>query len=169
MFLLIPLSPASSQGAVYQWLDEKGNISFTDNPANIPEKYRQSATRLDETPSSKKPKTNIAPEAPSSNDADQGSKTLDDNGRDEQWWRARTQELRHRKELLLAEKERLTSRVNPLGSLGLGSIEANEQAKESKGRLEQIKNEIETIDYDLNVLLPEEARKANAPPGWLRE
>ncbi len=167
LFLLF--TPISSQAAVYQWLDEQGNVGFTDNPDNIPEKYRQSATRLDGTTIPKKPKTNITPTVPPSTNPTENAAVLDDQGHDEQWWRARMQELRHRKEVLLAEKERLTANMDPLGKLGLGSIEANQQAKEMKERLEQIDSEIKEIEYDLTVLLPEEARKANAPPGWLRE
>jgi len=167
LFLLL-LTPVVLQGAVYQWLDEQGNVGFTDDPEKIPEKYRQSATRLDES-IAKKPKTNITPTVPPSTDATENDAVLDNQGHDEQWWRARVQELNHRKEVLLAEKERVTASINPLGNLGLGSIEANQQAKEMKERLEQIDSEIETIEYDLTVLLPEEARKANTPPSWLRE
>lgn len=169
LLLLLLLTPAASLGTVYQWLDEQGNVGFTDDPEKIPEKYRQSATRLDGTTTPKKPKTNTTPTGPSSTDATGNAAVLDDQGHDEQWWRARVQELRHRKEVLLAEKERLTANMDPLGKLGLGSIEANQQAKEMKERLEQIDSEIEGIEYDLTVQLPEEAQKANAPPGWLRE
>ena len=59
--------------------------------------------------------------------------------------------------------------MGPLGNLGLGSIEANQQATKTKERLEQIDSEVKEIEYNLTVLLPEEAREANAPPGWLRE
>lgn len=168
LFLLL-LTPAASRGAVYQWLDEQGNVGFTDDPEKIPEKYRQSATRLDGTSTPQKPNTNITPTVPPSTDATENAAVLDNQGHDEQWWQARVQELHRRKKALLAEKERLTANMDPLGKLGLGSVEANQQAKEMKERLEQIDSEIAGIEYDLTVLLPEEARKANAPPGWLRE
>jgi clan AA aspartic protease (TIGR02281 family) len=33
----------SSYGEMYKWVDEKGTVHFTDDPSNIPEKYRQDA------------------------------------------------------------------------------------------------------------------------------
>ena len=65
--LVLLLVTIPSQAIVYQWLDEQGNVGFTDNPDSIPEKYRQSATRLDGTTIPKKPKTNIVPAVPSVN------------------------------------------------------------------------------------------------------
>jgi clan AA aspartic protease (TIGR02281 family) len=41
------LSVASLSGAeIFRWADEKGIVYFTDNPHNIPEKYRARAIRL---------------------------------------------------------------------------------------------------------------------------
>ncbi|HXC62038.1 MAG TPA: DUF4124 domain-containing protein [Nitrospiria bacterium] len=167
LFLLF--TPISLQAVVYKWLDEQGNVGFTDNPDSIPEKYRQNATRPDGTTIPQKPKTNITPAVPPSTNPTEDAPVLDDQGRDKQWWRARVQEFRHRKEVLLAEKEKLAANTEPLGNLGLGSIEANQQATKTKERLEQIDSEVKEIEYNLTVLLPEEAREANAPPGWLRE
>jgi len=158
---------------MYQWVDEQGNVGFTDNPENIPEKYRQSATQLGGTSNPQKPETDITPteppSTPPSTDANENAAGLDDQGHDEQWWQDRMQELRHRKEALVDEKERLTTDTDTLGRLGLGSIDQNQQAKETENRLQQIDSEIKEIDNDLTITLPEEARRANAPPGWLRE
>jgi len=160
-----------SQGAVYQWMDEQGNIGFTDNPDSIPEKYRQSAEPLDSQTVPQKPKTNVAPAAPPTTNPTENTPVLnlDDDGHDEQWWRDRMKELRHRKEVLLTEKERLAEDTGMLGNLGLGSVDQNQQARETEGRVQQINSEIAEIDNDLTVVLPEEARRANTPPGWLRE
>lgn len=169
LFLLF--TSISSQGAVFQWTDEQGNVGFTDNPDSIPEKYRQNAERLNGQTVPKKPKTNIAPTAPPPTNPTKNTPVLnlDDDGHDEQWWRDRMQELRHRKEELLAEKEQLTEGMTSLGKLGLGSVEANQQVKETEGRVQQINSEIAEINNELTVVLPEEARRANTPPGWLRE
>ena len=169
IFLFLLFIPTSTHGAIYQWLDDQGNVGFTDNPENIPKKYRQSATQLDGASLQEKPKTHTTPSVPQSTDAPSDTAVLDDEGHDEVWWQMRVQELHHRKELLLVEKERLTTEMDPLGKLGLGTLEANQRAKEINERLEQIDSEIETIESDLTVVLPEEARKANAPPGWLRD
>jgi hypothetical protein len=153
---------------VYQWTDDQGNIGFTDDPDTIPEKYRQNAERMDGKTVPKKQKTNIAPAIPPST-VSNGDIHLDDNGRDELWWRTRMQDLRNRKNELLGEKEKLAAGTNSLGKLGLGSIEANQQAKDTEKQLQQLDSEIKAIEQELTVSIPEEARMANAPPGWLRE
>jgi hypothetical protein len=156
--------------AVFQWTDEQGNVGFTDDPDSIPEKYRQNAEQLDSKPVPKKPKTNITPALPPDTDpTGTPPMDVDDDGHDEQWWRERMQELRHRKEVLLAEKARLAEDTGMLGRLGLGNVEENQQAKETEDRIQQLDSEISQIDHELTVVVPEEARKANAPPGWLRE
>jgi clan AA aspartic protease (TIGR02281 family) len=42
MMMLGVLVP-SSYGEMYKWVDEKGTVHFTDDPSNIPEKYRPDA------------------------------------------------------------------------------------------------------------------------------
>jgi hypothetical protein len=58
---------------VYKWIDDKGDVHFTDNYSNIPEKYRPVAETQrfpqdskDTSPSSveKKPTPALAPEVP---------------------------------------------------------------------------------------------------------
>jgi hypothetical protein len=167
LFLL--LMPISTWAAIYQWTDEKGNIAFTDDPNSIPEKYRDNATKMDDPKVPQKPKTDTSPAAPPAMNPTNDTPDLDDEGHDEQWWRTRMQDLRHRKESLLSEKKGLMGRVSSLGRLGLGNIEENDQAKEMEIRIQEIDSEINKIDNELTVIIPDEARKANAPPGWLRE
>ncbi len=47
--------------------------------------------------------------------------------------------------------------------------EIAKKLEELKKQIAQIDEELQAIEYDLNVGLPEEARKANALPGWLRD
>jgi len=41
MVLVLAVFPAYAE--MYKWVDEKGTVHFTDDPSNIPEKYRQDA------------------------------------------------------------------------------------------------------------------------------
>ncbi|HXC61526.1 MAG TPA: DUF4124 domain-containing protein [Nitrospiria bacterium] len=47
--------------------------------------------------------------------------------------------------------------------------EIGNNLEELKKQIVQADEELKDIEYDLSVGLPEEARKANAPPGWLRD
>jgi len=44
LFLLFPLY---SYAQIYKWIDEKGNVNFTDNYLSIPKKYRDKVIPLD--------------------------------------------------------------------------------------------------------------------------
>lgn len=47
--------------------------------------------------------------------------------------------------------------------------EVAKKLEELKKQIAQIDEELQAIEYDLNVNLPDEARKARALPGWLRD
>ncbi len=53
LFLFLFISPIpSSMGQIYKWVDDEGTVHMTDNPGNIPEKYRnQAQKRTFDTPS----------------------------------------------------------------------------------------------------------------------
>jgi hypothetical protein len=52
----------------------------------------------------------------------------------------------------------------PIPQPGIGN-----NLEEIKKQIAQIDDDLKSIEYDLNVGLPDEARKANALPGWLRD
>jgi len=89
---------AAADADTYQWLDEKGVVNFTDDPDNIPKKYRKKAkvTRSTEReksvqprPSEDTPRQAGAEAAPSTSPA----KVLY-GGHDQAWWKARYSALR---------------------------------------------------------------------------
>jgi hypothetical protein len=47
--------------------------------------------------------------------------------------------------------------------------ETGQDLEELKKQISQIEEELKNIEYDLNIGLSEEARKAGALPGWLRD
>jgi hypothetical protein len=46
LFFLLIIIPLISYAQIYKWIDEKGNVNFTDNYQNVPEKYRDKTTIL---------------------------------------------------------------------------------------------------------------------------
>ncbi len=50
MLLLLLALPLSSGAATYSWTDEAGTIHFTDDPGNVPAKYRKKAKQYDSEP-----------------------------------------------------------------------------------------------------------------------
>ena len=49
VFALILASSTVASGQLYEWTDDRGNVSFTDNPDSVPAKYRSRAKVRDET------------------------------------------------------------------------------------------------------------------------
>lgn len=43
LILLIIFASSVCAGEIYKWVDEKGTVHFTEDPATIPEKYREKA------------------------------------------------------------------------------------------------------------------------------
>lgn len=43
------------------------------------------------------------------------------------------------------------------------------EKQELRERMEKLENEVDALAHQLNVVIPEEARKAGVPPGWLRD
>jgi hypothetical protein len=94
---------------------------------------------------------------------------------DEQYWRGRHQEANERLQAAEQKVNELQSDVNALtrqfyaesdGVGGRGQIEA--QRNERLSDLDKAKAELEQARQALNSL-EEEARKAGAPPGWVRD
>jgi len=41
LFFVLTITHAAQAAAVYKWRDDSGKLHITDNPANVPEKYRE--------------------------------------------------------------------------------------------------------------------------------
>jgi len=48
VFALILASSTVASGQLYEWTDDRGNVSYTDNPDSVPAKYRSRAKVRDE-------------------------------------------------------------------------------------------------------------------------
>lgn len=166
MFILVLLlltrsEPSAPAAEFFRWLDEDGTPHFTNISSRVPPAYRARAEvqSIPDLPGVKplSPLVSIKPPL-----------KTDMNGHDEHWWREQVQAWQSLKEGLtftLAEKE------EKLGRLPFGNKTVFFKQAETRRLLQEIggiKQEIQKVDEALQTILPEEARKAGAPPGWLR-
>lgn len=164
--VLILGRPAPASAQVYQWEDEEGTVHLADDLQKVPDRYRERAREII-LPKEKKGSAS-SPESPEDAGPFIPSEKVDRQGHNREWWQARLKEWQGKKakaERQLAEANgRLGEirRVNP--SVALMQEEA--AVREEIRRREEELREAERV---LNEQLPEEARKAEAPPGWLRE
>jgi hypothetical protein len=143
------VAPCAVAGVFDQWIDGDGVVRLTDNPAKIP---RTDPLRV------------LAADG----QALSSSEDLDLAGHNRAWWKQRVQEWRNRKanaEGKLADARDRLRRERFLDANVGTYLRQQEILAEISAYEEQIREAERMIEEEL----PEEARKAGAPPGWLRE
>ena len=159
----------SFSGKIYKWVDETGNVGFTDDLLNIPEKFRNTATLESESAAPRQEPVSAEKHIllPSLNELH-----TDGSGHDRAYWQGRVKELQDRRVELVEHKKEIDQKIEILnGPRGSGRLTNRNYLKlheELLDELSRTEQDIKEIDDQLENGLPEEARKANAPPGWLR-
>lgn len=162
-FFLVSGSPVLAQ--VYRWEDEQGVIHMTDDLQKVPEEYRE-RTREIILPKEK--------EVVSSLPKTEGSQVItpykdaDLVGHDRKWWQNRVREWKQKKteaEQQLAEARKQLNMI----PLNLSFPIRLQTKQEILQDIETYEKKVQEAEQVLSEELPEEARRAGAPPGWVRE
>ena len=156
---------------LYQWKDEKGNVYIVDELGKVPEQFRSKAQRL-ESPQSDNgeeggvPRERYTPTVPSP------SPVVNEEAEKARW----RQKLRMWKDKLTRAEERQKQlkeerflQYAKWGSPALAPIRNRERIVAIDKELQEIQKKIDEANKMIDVVIPEEARKAGVPPGWLRE
>lgn len=156
-----------AQAEFYRWVDKDGKEFFTNDQLKVPPEYRSSATKVEPDAS----RVRVGDKhAKTANTRDDASQHKDKNGRGEGYWRKRADDLRRK----LRDQEDGYSHIQKqLNDLDREPDRLNAKNKKSRASLEKKKAKLEKdiartrrmLDKDL----PEEARRADAYPGWIRE
>ena len=169
-FLLLLLTPVFSVSQVYRWIDEQGNVHFTDDITQIPGKYRSKSEKrqVDETTVIEKERTDVR-----SSKKEAGEK--DRLGRGEEYWRGRIEEARTKLRTLEEKADDLRVKYNELTEKINSSRSSVERSNLRKQR-DEIKVEIDQIRASINETkdliekkLPEEAELYKAKPEWVKK
>lgn len=177
--MVLLLTAPAAYAELYSWTDRKGTNHFTDDITKVPDAYRAQAL------ANKVPDEEMAGAARKEqqegrlNDgyitskkqkkAQSDTEHTDAYGRGEAYWRERAETLRQRLEELQQDYEDVCSQERA----------CQEKPARYPGRREdctsmyrhqktEIKQDIELTRKNLEVDLPDEARKLDAYPGWLR-
>lgn len=180
LFLLVALVPdAMAAGVVFQWTDADGGIHFTDDPGKIPKDFRDTAQEIrrpDEPKdppsanpeSESQPETQKKPASKSARPSISPSEAVDSHGHNREWWQQRIQNWQAKKadaQAKLADAQDRLGRERFLGS----TPGQTKRIQEISDEISTYEEQIRKADNMLTVGLPDEAREAHAPPGWLRE
>jgi hypothetical protein len=154
---------------LYEWTDDSGVVHITDGLGKVPKKYREKARKLEEPKAEEEvgggqPREATAPAGESGDSGDQNAKHE---------WQKRMQNAKKRLAaaklhylMLKQQREMLLAKYgSPVYAPAADRIDAErieDQMKEAQKEIDDARNEVE-------VVIPEEARKAGVPPGWLRD
>jgi hypothetical protein len=151
----------------YRWVDRDGKEFFTNDLLKVPQEYRASATAVE--PDASRVSVGSQP-AGAGNPKTAVSDHKDKYGRGEEYWRKRADKLRRELRTyqdeydLLAKKEKDDEgKPRKLTSKKKKSLTSREK------KMAQLEKKITHTRRELESTLPEEARRADAYPGWLRE
>ena len=168
---LFLLSASVARAEFYHWVDKDGKEFYTNERAQVPKEYQNSATAVN--PDESRVSVGEKPVA-----AGKSKTSLKDHkdkyGRGEEHWRKRAEKLRKelvslqdRYDLILKQEKEDENKPKKLAA------NSGSHKKKSQSSLEKKKTALEKDltrkKRELEVELPEEARKADAYPGWIRE
>jgi len=157
---------------LYQWKDDRGTVHINDDAGKIPKKYRSQAEKIESLKD-----TEPGPSRESGGMTDVGEPpTSNEHSEDLQreMWLARLKEWRGKlanAEIRLSELKlkRDAALMRWGGAAASGRLEGRVEASEIELQMKQVQDEIDEARNQIEVVIPDEARKAGVPPGWLRE
>jgi len=157
---------------LYQWIDDKGIAHITDGLGKVPKKYRSRAQRLESNTSEEAgsvPQQMIVPDRSYSEQEEREADLK------EQWQlrvkaarRALDAAEQHHRALEQKRNKLLESIGGPAG-LAMGRQLDSEEFGRLEREMKQSQQEVDAAKQELEVTIPDEARKAGVLPGWLRE
>ena len=172
ILLLLPFAEAHAD--LYSWTDSAGNKYFVDDLTKVPPGYRSQAQNreaAEETQAGREERTISSNYYRTSKASDNRGKTehRDKNGRGESYWRNKAENLRQQLQDEQVNYETLNKQQSECEGMQL-YVRGLPKDCASKYRNQKIKSEqkIERIRKSLEIDLPEEARRADAYPGWIR-
>jgi hypothetical protein len=168
---LLLLSSSLARAEFYRWVDKDGKEFFTNERAKVPDEYQSTITAVnpDESRVSVKEKS-FATGKPATYLQDH----KDRYGKGEEHWRKRAVKLR-KEVTALQDKYDLVLKQEKENEDNPKKLDAKSSSikKKSRTSLEKKKSalgrDLARKRHELEVELPEEARKADAYPGWIRE
>ncbi len=171
LFLCVTAFAQEESGGLYTWTDKDGVVHVTDSLDKVPKEYR---TKIQQTEQGT-PRGNVEIEsqAPATSPS-----TVQGSGNDaalKAQWQSR---MRNAKRQLKSAEDRyqeLLRRKNDLqaqwGSSGaaLPPQQVLDEMKQLDNEMSSAKSEIDSARDQIDNVIPDEARRAGVPPGWLRE
>ncbi len=156
---------ATKKRYLYQWIDDRGAIHITDSLDKVPKKFREKANMMEqsgkEDTAAGHGEQTSAPAAPVRVDAEVEAGQM-------AVWQMRMKDARER--LANLERQYQTLEQKRISLLTMNAAPADKaEAQRIEEEMKGVQLDINIARNDIAVTIPDEARKAGVPPGWLRE
>ena len=168
---------ASLGQEIYQWVDQKGTVHFTDDLNLVPERYRNQVREKKYLTEPSPPLSpQITPDELIEKNPEPPTERKDLIGRGEDWWKAKAKEWNEKllnaqknyetanTEYKKKEKELEESKFKPKSLKR--KLKSEVKALEEKAN--NWKKQIEDAKHMLDKALPKEAEEMNADPDWIK-
>jgi hypothetical protein len=169
------LGAAGQDRFLYQWTDEKGTVHITDSPDKVPKQYRSQTQSLRQSgeaaEAGQEQRVQQAAPGAAASEHDAAESEADQK---EAWQRrmrnakARLDDAQNRVLSIEQQKQAIALQWGSAGA-ALPPQQVLDQLKQLDSDLAGTQREIADLRNEINVVIPDEARKAGIPPGWLRE
>ena len=160
---------------LYQWTDDQGNTAIVDSLEKVPPKYRARARALEQGGPAAPPPAAGLPAAPATPAGDESDRQQQAEDAKKGEWQQRVLAAKRqmaaaeeRYQQLEAAKTDLMSQWGASGS-ALPPQEVVDQINQLTADMDKTRIEIEKLKNEIYVVIPDEARKAGIPPGWIRD
>jgi len=167
--LLIILPLTLSFADTFTWVDKNGVVGYADSLQKVPPEYRESAKRVDRSPSSPGSTGKTFQRVPSP-PSTSSSPPMMDSDQTYAGWRERVRAARAELDQLRTQRADAQKEYeNFRGELfKRGLAEPNTDSR-LQSRLTDLDNQITQKEYELNTTIPDDARRAGVPPGVLSQ
>lgn len=158
-----------NQRYLYEWTDENGTVHIGDDLGDVPEQYRRQVRKRAARPSERETRQGVPSGA--APPARPGPKSENEAHKAE-WqkrlgeWKQRLANAGKRYQQLEQEKTKLLGSWNTRSSVPPANMARVEWIEQE---MKQVQKEMDDARNMIDVVIPDEARKAGIPPGWLRE
>lgn len=149
----------------YSWVDREGNQFYTNDPSKIPPEYRSRASTVEPDTG----RVNVGGDAsPAAGPRTAVAEHKDKYGRGERWWRDRASKLRRELQDLQDDYDLVLKQERELHDKQSGRKKKKGSETQLAKKKAQLEKKMKQSRRKLEVDLPEEARRAEAYPGWIR-
>ena len=164
--LICALSPSYASADFYRWVDNDGRENYTNDLEKVPLEYRDRLAKVE----IREDRVSVGKGLEAGKKRAPGyAEHKDKYGRGENYWRRKVENLRRELRRLEDEYDLILRQEREEGQ-PQGLINKKKKIIAARNRRKaELEKKIARKRYEIDVELPEQARKADAYPGWIRE